>query len=575
MLNRLLKQLWASRSIARKHDPVDAQTLAVWLAEGLAAHRAGDPAGAEKRYRQILERDPDHPEALFHLGTLAEAARRFDAACERYQQALSIRPHWFEPRFCLGNALRSLGRFESAIGAMELASRLNPDSVGARVNLAMLLCESGHIREAEGIFRDLAAGNGDDARDAHDNLLLTLSYREDLTPQQCYAEHRRWAERHADPITAAAVPPARPADPERPLNVGYVSPDFRLHPVAMFLLPLLAHHDRERYRIHCYATRANGDGTTVRLRAAADDWRNITALSDDEAARVIRDDGIDVLVDLAGHTGWNRLLLFARRPAPVQIGWLGYLNTTGMQAIDARLTDGVATPPGFDAYHSERVVRLPCCQWCFQPIMEAPEVAPPPLRRDRWVTFGSFHNLAKLGPGVIGLWSRLLKQIPHSRLLVMAKGLADGGHDLLDRFAAEGVAADRVVLRNAVPYREYLATYREVDIALDAFPYSGGTTTCEALWMGVPVVTWTCPTVTGRGAASILAAAGLPELIADSPETFLSVAGTLAADRPRLEQLRTTLRARLQASALMDARRFAGDLEGAFRELWRAWCAGR
>ena len=481
----------------------------------------------------------------------------------------------FEDWFYRGNALRAEGRFESAIEAMETAVRLNSGYAGARSNLALLLLESGRVSEAEEILRGLAAGTDDKARDAHDNLLLTLGYRENLTPQAYFAEHRRWAERHADPITASAVALARPADPERPLNIGFVSPDFRMHPVALFLLPLLQYHDRQRYRVHCYATRQRDDHITARLRGEVQAWRSIASASDEEAARLIRNDGIDVLVDLAGHTSWNRLPLFARRPAPVQVSWLGYLNTTGMQAMDARLTDAIATPPEFDAFHSERVVRLPSCQWCFQPLVEMPDVAPSPVRRTGRLTFGSFHNLAKVGPGVVKLWSRLLAQTPDSRLLVMAKGLADGGQGLGARFAAEGVAIDRVELRNAVPYREYLAAYGDVDIVLDTFPYSGGTTTCEALWMGVPVVTWTCPTVAGRGAASLLTAAGLPDLIAASPEAYLSLAATLAADRPRLEQLRATLRARLQTSALMDPRRFATDVESAFRDLWRTWCAGR
>jgi protein O-GlcNAc transferase len=573
MLKQLLKQLWTSRPGAREPAPADERTLAAWLEEGLAAQRAGDASGAEQRYRQILARNSRHPQALCQLGTLAEAAGRSGEACGLYQLALDARPDWFEPSFRLGNALRTLGRYKPAIRAMETAARLNPGAAGARINLAMLLLESGRIEDAEALFRELASGEGGEALDAHHNLLLTLNYREGLDPRQCYAEHLRWAERYADPITAAAKPPDRPADPGRPLNIGYVSPDFRLHPVALFLLPLFTHHDRAVYRIHCYATRAGADDTTARLRAAADAWRDISALSDDEAAQTIRDDGIDVLVDLAGHTGWNRLLLFARRPAPVQASWLGYLNTTGMRAMDARLTDAVATPPEFDAFHSERVVRLPGCQWCFQPIMETPEVAPPPVRREGRLTFGSFHNLAKIGPGVIRLWSRLLEQAPGSRLLLMAKGLADGGYDLLDRFAAEGVTADRIVLRDAAPYREYLATYREVDIALDAFPYSGGTTTCESLWMGVPVVTWAGPTVPGRGSASVLAAAGLPELAADSPGRFLSIATELAGDAPRLDELRASLRQRLKDSPLMDARRFAADVESAYRELWRAWCS--
>jgi len=575
MLKQLLKQLWASRPGARKPAGADERTLAVWLEEGLAAQRAGDASGAEQRYRRILERDSRHPQALNQLGILAETAGRPQDACGLYQLALDARQDWFEPAFRLGNVLRTLGRYQPAIQAMETAARLNPGAAGARINLALLLLESGRIAEAETLFRELASGQGGEALDAHHNLLLTLNYREGLEPQQCYAEHRRWAERYADPVTAAAKPPARPVDPGRPLNIGYVSPDLRLHPVALFLLPLLTHHDRANYRIHCYATRAGADDTTARLRAAADGWRDISARSDDEAAAIIRDDGIDVLVDLAGHTGWNRLLLFARRPAPVQASWLGYLNTTGMRAMDARLTDAVATPPEFDAFHSERVVRLPGCQWCFQPIMETPEVAPPPARREGRITFGSFHNLAKVGPGVIRLWSQLLKQVADSRLLLMAKGLGDGGRDLLDRFVAEGVAADRVVLRNAVPYREYLATYGEVDIALDTFPYSGGTTTCESLWMGVPVVTWAGPTVPGRGSASVLAAAGLPELAAGSPGQFLSIATELAGDASRLEQLRASLRQRLKDSPLTDARRFAANVEGAYRELWRAWCVGR
>jgi predicted O-linked N-acetylglucosamine transferase (SPINDLY family) len=573
MLKQLLKQLWASRPGARIPAPAGENTPAAWLDEGLAAQRAGDAPGAERQYRRILERDRRHPQALYQLGMLAETAGRPDDACEFYRLALDARPGWFEPHFRMGNALRALGRYAPAIQAMEAASRLNPGASGARMNLALLLLESGRIDEAEILFRELASGEGGEALDAHQNLLLALNYREGLDPRQCRAEHQRWAERYAEPLTAAAKPPARPADPGRPLNIGYVSPDFRLHPVALFLLPLLAHHDRANYRAHCYATRAGADDTTARVRAAADGWRDISALSDDEAAQAIRDDGIDVLVDLAGHTGWNRLLLFARRPAPVQASWLGYLNTTGMHAMDARLTDAVATPPEFDAYHVERVVRLPGCQWCYQPIMETPDVAALPARRHGRITFGSFHNLAKVGPGVIRLWSRLLQRVPDSRLLLMARGLADGDRDLLGRFAAGGVNADRIELRNVAPYREYLSSYGEVDISLDAFPYSGGTTTCEALWMGVPVVTWTGPTVPGRGAASVLTAAGLPELAADSPEEYLRIAAELAADISRLEQLRASLRRRMKDSPLMDAPRFAAGMENACRELWRAWCA--
>lgn len=574
MLERFLKNLWASRP-APAQSAAGEPALNEWLVQGIAAQRAGRLPDAENWYRRILERDERHPDALYHLGTLAETAGHPAAACELYRHASSARRDWFDPWFRLGNALRSLGRIKPAIEAMETAARLDPGSRGARMNLAMLLWEGGRGREAESLLREMAAGTGDAALDAHQNLLLMLNYREDLEPGRCYDEHLVWAARYADPVSAAAAPPERPADPGRPLNIGYVSPDFRLHPVALFLLPLLNHHDRARHRIHLYATRAGADDTTARLRSAADEWRDIAALSDDEAADMIRRDGIDVLVDLAGHTGWNRLLLFARRPAPVQLSWLGYLNTTGMRAMDARLTDVIATPEAFDALHTERIVRLPGCQWCFQPLVDAPDVSPSPPSRGGTVTFGSFHNLVKVGPAVIALWSRLLRQLPRSRLLLMAKGLADGRQDLLERFGAEGVAADRIELRNAVPYRQYLATYGEVDIALDAFPYSGGTTTCESLWMGVPVVTWAFPAVAGRGAASILSAAGLPELVAESPEQYLSIAADLAASPPRLEALRASLRGRMRQSPLMDAPRFAAGIEDAYRALWGAWCAKR
>lgn len=572
MLEKLLKNFWPTRR--RPTQPVTGgRTLSDWLEQGIEAQHSGALDEAESWYCRILEHDGHHPQALYHLGTLAEQAGRPGAACELYRHATEARQDWFEPWFRLGNALRMLGRPGPAVEAMEKAVSLNPASGGARINLSMLLWESGRGREAETLLRELVVGTDNAALDAYQNLLLLLNYREDFEPERCYDEHLRWARRYADPLTAAAAAPARPPDPERALNIGYVSPDFRLHPVALFLLPLLVHHDRSRCKVHLYATRSQADDTTERLRAAADAWRDIAALADDAAAAAIREDGIDVLVDLAGHTGWNRLLVFARRPAPVQISWLGYLNTTGMKAMDARLSDAVATPQAFDALHAERIMRLPGCQWCFQPIVEAPEVTPPPSGGDGTITFGSFHNRVKVGPGVVRLWSRLLKQVPRSRLLLMAKGLAEGNQELLDRFGAEGIDPNRIVLRDAAPYRQYLATYAEVDIALDAFPYSGGTTTCESLWMGVPVVTWSYPAAAGRGAASILTSAGLPELIAQDAGEYLSIAAALAGDRVRLDNLRQSLRQRLRESPLMDARRFAADVEHAYRDLWRAWCS--
>jgi predicted O-linked N-acetylglucosamine transferase (SPINDLY family) len=338
---------------------------------------------------------------------------------------------------------------------------------------------------------------------------------------------------------------------------------------------VLERHDRDRLEVVFYSDVEAEDELTFRLRALADVWLRTAWLTNDELEERIRADRIDILVDLTGHTtGGARMPLFARKPAPVQVTWLGYLNTTGLDAMDYRISDGRACPDWMDAYHSERVVRLPHCQWCYDPLGRWPEVGPLPAGGGGPITFGSFNNLPKVVPEVLALWGLLLREVPDSRLIMLGAGLDQIGARFAGRLAAAGADPARVQFFDRMPLDRYFALHNSIDINLDSFPFTGGTTTFHSLWMGVPVVTLAGRHVASRGGASILHALGLPDLIADSERRYVEIAASLAADRPRLAKLRASLRQRLQRSELMNAARFTSALESAYREMWRTWCAG-
>jgi predicted O-linked N-acetylglucosamine transferase (SPINDLY family) len=310
------------------------------------------------------------------------------------------------------------------------------------------------------------------------------------------------------------------------------------------------------------------------LRRGADCWREIAALDDDAAAELMGKDGIDVLVDLSGHTRFNRLLVFARKPAPLQASWLGYLGTTGLDQIDYYVTDARASPEGVaDSLYTEVLLRLPHSQWCYQPPQSCPPVTEPPeARAGGPVTLGAFSSLAKIGPRMIALWCDLLERCGDARLLIVGLGVDSVREEYLARFAARGVALDRIDLRGFQSFDDYLALHGSVDLMLDTFPYAGGTTTCHALWMGVPVVSLAGDSTPSRGGASLLGVVGLDDLVAGTPEEYLSKAHALASDRARLSALRGGMRDRMSASPLMDVARFTRDLEGAYRTMWRNWC---
>jgi predicted O-linked N-acetylglucosamine transferase (SPINDLY family) len=400
-----------------------------------------------------------------------------------------------------------------------------------------------------------------------------MHYTPGFDAEALYAEARRWASAHAEALREQRGY-ANDRSPNRRLRIGYVSSDLRQHPVGFFFAPVFTHHDKQAFELICYAGVRHPDALTAQFRACADRWHEVTALTDEALAEQIRADRIDILVDLSGHTRGHRLLTFARKPAPVQVTAGGHYDTTGMTAIDYLISDRFHTPVGAERYFSETLIRLPHDYICYGPPDYAPAVAPPPLSREGQVTFGCFNNLAKVTPEVIALWAKILQALPGSRLRLQTRELGDAAtcaryHAL---FKDQGVAASCIELQGHIPHRQLLAAYSEIDIALDPFPYSGGLTTCEALWMGVPVITLTGHCFAGRHSTSHLANVGLPELITTTPEAYVAVAIALAQDTDRLTTLRQDLRERLSTSPLCDAKGYTRALEAAYRGMWEKYC---
>jgi len=530
---------------------------------------------AEANYRRVIALNQDNPGAHNNLGNVLSGLDRDDEAVLCFTNALRLKPDYAEAYNNLGSVYTSMDLLTEAIECFRQATALKPDFAEALNNLGRALRAQGKLAEGLEAFRQ-ALRVKPDYDVAHSNLLFSLNYDESQTPAAIFAEHRRWGEIHGHP-PAILPPPSNPPDPDRRLRVGYVSPDLRAHSVAYFLEPILAQHDRANIEVFAYAEvrQADYDATSRRLQGLCDHWLDTCGLSDADLARRMRADGIDILVDLAGHTAHNRLRAFACRPAPVQIGYLGYPNTTGLAAIDYRLTDAWADPPGQEAFHSEQLVRLADGFLCYAPPADAAPVGGVPAASAGHISFGSFNNFPKLSPGTLDLWARLLQDLPDARLILKNKSLQDAGarQHCTAFFAARGIGAERLELIGWVPsWREHLALYARIDIGLDSFPYNGTTTTCEALWMGVPVITLAGDRHAARVGVSILSRLGLDELIAETPEQYAGIARRLSADPVRLAVLRSGLRKRMAGSTLCDANAFTRELEQTYRELWRRWC---
>lgn len=574
---------------------------------GNALKDFGRPVEAIACYRTALMHAPTLVAAWNNLGNACLAVGQLDAAMTAFRQALILEPGFADAELNLGNALKLRGHLVDAEHCFRQALAHRQDFVQAHNNLGIVLAEQGrhaeaeqHLAQALALAPDFAEAHNNlgnlwknhgrladavtcferalalrpDYAGAHSNLLFTLNFMDGVTPAEIFARHREFNRRHA---AALAPPPGshtNPRDPERRLRVAYVSPDLRAHACAFFIEPVLRHHDRGAVEVFAYAEVANPDAVTRRLQGLVDTWRSTVGLDDAQVAAQIRADGIDILVDLAGHTANSRLLALARKPAPVQATWLGYPATTGLDVIDYRLTDTITEPPGqSEACYSETLVRLPHSLWCYQPFADMPDVSALPATANGFLTFGSFNSYSKIGPRVVTLWARVLREVPDSRLVMVTVPEGAAQDALRARFSALGVDPGRLVLHDRLPRTQYLERFAQVDLALDPFPCNGGTTTCDALWMGIPVVCLIGDTFLSRASYSLLAACGQTDWAARDDDDYVRICATAAADPAALATTRAGLRARLAASPLLDAAGFARDLEATYRDWWRTWCA--
>ncbi|PWC61641.1 hypothetical protein TSH58_26610 [Azospirillum sp. TSH58] len=537
----------------------------------------GRPAEALAAVRVALSLCPDYADAWFNAGNLLKTAREPHRAIAAYRRALRLKPGMGGAHSNMGDAHRDLGESSRAVDCYRAAMQAQPDLPQPVVNLGETLKEQGRITEAIAVFQGGMERHPDLAL-LHSNLLLALHYTPWVPPEIVARAHAHWNERHARPLMPQGRQFLNDRDPNRRLRVGYVSPDFRAHACAHFIEPLLREHDRGAVELFGYATSDQQDAVTERMRSLCDGWRSLAALDDAAAAALVERDRIDILVDLAGHTASSRPLLFARKPAPIQVAWLGYPDTTGMPAIDHRLTDAIADPPDLtDAWHAERLIRLPRGFLAFQPLRVAEPREEPPALVNGFVTFGSFNNAAKVTPEVVGVWSAILARVPSARLILKSRAFADAPTRAryLQRFAAAGVAPGRVDLLAPMDAIDaHLRAYDRIDIGLDPFPYNGTTTTCEALWMGVPVITLAGRQHVARVGASLLTQCGLADLIATDEAGYVETAVAMAGDTGRLAALRRGMTERMERSALNDHRGFAAAVEAAYRGMWRSWLAG-
>lgn len=547
------------------------------LHENLAnlLNRQGIYPDAETHYALAFRRNPENVNLLRSRSDVLIKLKRSAEAVTCLQRWVRINPNDADGHWRLGNALTDLGQLHEAMRSYQEALRVQPNNAAFLHHLGTARMMAGHITEATQCYRQAMAALPHN-RLSHASLLFVNCYDPDADPAEVFAEHCRWGQLYA-PLPSPLAEFRNERQPDRRLRIGYVSPDFRGHPVGRFIEPLLMNHDPNHVEIFCYDEFLRPpDSLTARFQEKVPHWRNTRNRPDEEVVAQIRADRIDILVDLAGHTGSNRLGIFARKAAPIQVTYLGYPNTTGLEGIDYVLTDAIADPPDAPHYFVEQPLRLPGGFCCLLPRDHAPPVLPLPALRRAGVTFGSLHNQAKLNPRVLDLWAELLRQVTDSRLLLARHTFYDEARaELLDHFTARGVPPDRIEVRQLPSGGgNFWEVYQEVDISLDPFPWTGHTTACESLWMGVPVITLRGTTHAGRMVASVLTHAGLPEWVASSPEEYIRLAQQWAQRIPELDQLREGMRERLRASTLCNAIGFTRQVEAAYRDVWQRWCAG-
>jgi predicted O-linked N-acetylglucosamine transferase (SPINDLY family) len=542
------------------------------LANGLKMRGRLDEAISASK--EALRCDPASAEARLNLGNVLLVKREFQAAEAEFRQALRLRPRYAEAHNNLGNALSGRGEIDAAITAYQNAVELAPNYADGHANLGSMWKMQGNLDSAISAYRR-AMELAPEASEPHSNLIYALCFHPDYHAKSILEECVAWDQCHAQRLAGRIRPHHTDRGQDRRLRIGYVSPDFRDHVIGRNVFPLFREHDHQRFEIYGYSNVALPDETTGRFRALADVWRNISGLNDSQAAAMIRADKIDILVDLALHLSRNRLLVFAYKPAPVQVTFAGYPGGTGLETMDFRLTDPHLDPPGeTDGDYREKSIRLPDSFWCYDPeamtfgLESEPRIGELPAGRRGDITFGYLGNFCKVNATALRLWAAILRATDRSRLLLLAP---EGSHRqrVMDVFAEEDVDSSRVSFALPCKRAEYLRYYDCVDIELDTTPYNGHTTSLDALWMGAPVVTLVGKTVAGRAGLSQARNLGLTDLVANSPEEYVRIAADLAADRSRLGSLRGELRDRMRQSPLTDARKFTRGVEAAYEQMWR------
>ena len=572
MLISLLRQLF--RRTARPDagyeapDGLDLLPDARRLLDAAIAHlKNKNYAAAAALCEDLLEHDPGFAGAQEVLGLVALETGEDERACRCFDAALEATAR--QPR-TLSNAAemhRRAGHFDVALRLCDEALAMAPSHAPALHSRALTLESCWRMDEALQAYRQAIVADPDFKRANTGYLFFLL--RSGAPLAEVLRAHRAWSAR-AYPAVATVRHSNRP-DPERKLRIAYVSADLRDHAAAAFIAPVLQGHDRNAFHVTCYSNNGRDDGETGNLRALSDAWRDVRSLKDAALAQQIRADGIDIMVDLSGMSVGNRLGTFALQPAPLQVTWLGYPGTLGMAAVGYRLTDAFADPPGVDCDYSEQLVRMRCL-WCFQPPPGMPPVSPLPAMSTGQVTFASPNSMLKLAPRTVALWSRLLREVDRSRLVLATVPQSEARARLLAEFEKNGVAPERVTFAENTGRRGFWSLLEGVDIALDSFPCNGGATTSETLWMGVPVISLSGNVFVSRAGLSLLNNAGFPEWVAASEEQFIEKAKALAADLPALERVRHSLRDRLLSSPLLDQRGFVAELERRYRDIWQAWC---
>ena len=547
----------------------------VWALNNLgnALRAQGDLAAAEKAYREAIRLNPDYAGAFANLGTVLLDGGRAAEAISLLHKAVSLDPQSGDAHASLGCAYLLEHRPADAENAFNQSLEARPGDTRTLHHLGIAQRKQGRAAEAVQTLRRVVSAMPA-AANAHSDLIMALHYLPGLEAADLHAEYRRFGETHDRPGPAPAH--ANDPDPERRLRVGYLGASFRRHPVGLFLRPVLDRHDGTAVETFCYSSHPSADDLTASFRAAADHWIDAAAMDDDALAARIREDGIDILVHLSGHMENNRQGVLARKPAPVQVGWMGGSGGSGLASVDYLIADRFHVPTEGGEDFVEEVLSMPNAAVCYVAPEYAPSVVTPPCLTSGFVTFGSTNNLPKINDEVVAAWARILERVARSRMIVKNRFLDEPAiaAGLAERFAAHGIDGTRLDLRGASPPAEMLATYNEIDIALDSFPYSGGMTTCEAMWMGVPVITWPGALFTSRHATCHLSNGGFPEFVADSLEAYVDLGASLAGNHFRLARVRSTMREVMAASPLCDAGRFTRDLEDRYREIWRRWCGG-